>query len=86
MRTIYKYPLTPKAYQVVEMPKHAKILCVQSQNGTPCLWAEVDTDQSTETRTFYVHGTGHELESGVLVYIGTVQLHGGALVFHVYEG
>lgn len=38
-----------------------------------------------EIRTFAIYGTGHVQESICGEYIGTFQLHSGALVFHVFE-
>jgi hypothetical protein len=72
--------------QVIKMPKDAQILCVQTQFGNACLWALVDDTQPMTERRIRVHGTGHEVRDvGFLHYIGTFQIHGGALVFHVFE-
>ena len=38
-----------------------------------------------ELRTFSIYGTGHQHESISGEYVGTFQLHGGALVYHVFE-
>jgi hypothetical protein len=70
------------------MPKGARILDVQEQHGQPVIWAEVDTDAETEERLFEVFGTGHEMRNGMCAereYVGTFQLHGGSLVFHLYD-
>lgn len=68
------------------MPVGAKILTVQVQNGIPCMWAMVDPDASTEEVTIRVHGTGHPIcDSAKLEYIGTFQIYGGGLVFHVFK-
>ena len=64
------------------MPLGAKILTLQLQDETPCFWAEVDTDASTEQRLFRILGTGHPLPEG-LTYLGTFQLP--PFVWHVYE-
>lgn len=90
MHRIYKYPLIITDKQEIEMPKNAKILCVQAQNDMPCIWALVDKYESaigqTRTRTFYTYGTGHDIgRPEILNYIGTYQLHSGALVFHLFE-
>lgn len=85
MQKIYKYPLKTADVQMVEMPKGATILCVQTQGETPCLWAEVNPKAEKICRAFVTYGTGHPLDDGTAKhYIGTYQLRGGALVFHVY--
>ena len=85
MRTIYKYPLEGTDEQIVLMPRGAEILCVQVQNGIPCLWADISTENAQEREKRYIRiiGTGHELPKAVMKYIGTFQM--GALVFHVFE-
>lgn len=83
MRTIHKY-FIPEGGGEIEMPRGATVLCVQTQNGVPCLWAEVDTYEPTVQRRIDVYETGHEVPFSSR-YVGTFQLHGGALVFHVYD-
>jgi hypothetical protein len=83
--TIYKYPLHVADEPVVRMPKGARILSAQAQHGALCVWAVVDTDQRYEDRRFRVYGTGHPVDTPPSwAFIGTVQLTGGALVFHVF--
>jgi hypothetical protein len=36
-------------------------------------------------RIIYVHGTGHAFNHDAL-YVGTYQIMGGMLIFHVYDG
>ena len=69
------------------MPRSARILDVQVQHGEVCIWALVDPDEGNETRHFSVFGTGHEIHDSdhAYIYIGTFQLEGGALVFHLFE-
>lgn len=84
MKRVFKYPLETTDEQTVHMPRGAHPLCVQVQGG-PCLWAMVDDQQPTEPRTIRVIGTGHPIpDADRLDYIGTYQLHGGALVFHIF--
>lgn len=88
---IWKYPLEITDTQTVSMPFGAKILCVQTQNNAPCLWALIsnaDSPNSPEPRRIEVHGTGNpipEQDGWVRLYIGTVQTHGGMMVWHVFE-
>ncbi len=85
--TIWKYPLLLADLQTVQMPAGAKPLCVQVQDSGPCLWALVNEHEETqvdfEVRTV---GTGHPLTTGEALakYVGTYQLDGGRLVFHVF--
>jgi hypothetical protein len=84
MRTIHKYELFPET--VLDIPRGATVLSVQVQREKPYLWAEVDTSNELTKRKFIGVGTGHTIPSEArLSFIGTVQLEGGALVFHIYE-
>lgn len=85
-RKIFKYPLETTDHQEVEMPIASVILCVQVQHGIPCLWAMVNTDPelAKEKRKVRICGTGHDVDDHPDYYVGTYQLQGGALVFHVF--
>lgn len=50
-----------------------------------CVWAIVDTEVETEARSIAVVGTGHEMGADNFKYIGTAQMRGGALIWHVFE-
>lgn len=83
--TIWKYQLTTGT-QTIEMPKNAQILTVQTQNGSPFMWALVAPSAVKESRVFRVYGTGHTIKHDTPKnYIATFQLDSGALVFHVFE-
>ncbi len=85
---VYKYPITSiQDVVTIIMPKDAKVLTVQVQNGTPCIWAAVDPSQMyLEPRTFRIVGTGHEFEDVIVDgYVGTFQMYDGKLVFHLFE-
>lgn len=93
--TIWKFSLAIDDDVWIDMPIGAEVLhvAVQGQSDNPrtaslYLWARVGPHAESERRHFRVAGTGHPLEGGTpdpLVYIGTFQLAGGALVFHVFE-
>ena len=85
MNTIHKYRIETTDTQSILMPKGAEILTVQVQYGEPCLWAKVNPSNDMTLRTILTAGTGHELPSTRTEYIGTYQLLGGDLVFHVFE-
>jgi hypothetical protein len=85
-RTIWKFPLVVTDKQVVEMPRGAKILCVQMQGEKPCIWALVDPKTPRSIgRRFSIYGTGHPIQGGPGKFIGTFQMNGGSLVFHLFE-
>ena len=83
METIYKYKLVPAETQAIIMPEGAKVLTVQVQRGCPCLWALVESTNPPIARHFRIYGTGENFVHGE--YIGSFQLAGGDLVFHVFE-
>lgn len=83
---IYKYPITqPKGLISIEMPAGAEVLTVQVQNEVPCIWALVGPDAPPTMRGFRMYGTGHEIDHENMPYVGTFQLVGGSLVFHLFE-
>lgn len=86
MLTVHKYPLPGVGLVGIEMPRAARVLSVQAQEGRPFLWAQVDTEQPTVRRQFRVAGTGHPLEGEVVdswAFVGTFQV--GPIVIHVWD-
>lgn len=84
MTTIHKFPLKITDLQSVTMPKGALILDAQFQNGTLCLWAEVDPNETFRpARRFEIIGTGNPIPDGSRIHIATVQEAG--FVWHVFE-
>jgi hypothetical protein len=83
--TIWKYEIEVTDRFIVNMPVGAKLLAVQTQGGTPYVWAQVDPTARNEARKLCIHGTGHPIGHDY-PFLGTFQLHGGALVFHVFDG
>lgn len=82
---IYKYDLTATDEQQVALPDAAQLLTVQAQRDTPRLWARIDPAQA-RSRWLHVRifGTGHPIAGDPGDYLGTFQIHGGSLVFHVF--
>lgn len=83
---VWKWNLAVTDVQKLDIPVRAKLLCVQIQNGTPRLWALVNPDAPTETRNIITLGTGLRVDCLPGKYVGTYQLKGGVLVFHVFDG
>lgn len=84
--TIWKYPLETTEMQFLSMPRGARILSVQAQSGKPCIWALVNPDADKGKRHIRIYSTGHRVdERFVGEFVGTYQLQGGAIVFHVFD-
>ena len=86
MTRVYKYILNPGS-TTLRLPCNAQVLSVASQGESLCLWAWLRPGNPSETRTFEVYGTGHEIPDveGERKFIGTAQMLGGALIWHVFE-
>lgn len=83
MRAVYKYKMPdPGMAWSVEMPNGAIPLTVQEQGCNGYLWALVDTEAPTVTRTFRTYATGEAVADGD-EYVGTWFL--GGFVWHVFE-
>jgi hypothetical protein len=85
MNKIWKYELQVTEFQQIEMPLDAELLDVQVQHGAPCLWARVNPCAPMVNRVLVTHGTGHDVAESTGEHVGSYQLQGGALVFHVFE-
>jgi hypothetical protein len=71
MKTIWKFPFRTAETVTIEMPSGAHILHVGMQDGTPCLWALVDTEEPPISISFRIHGTGRPVDEQGINYIGT---------------
>lgn len=82
---IWKFPIEVIDQQILMVPKDAKFLDVQMQRETCCLWALCNQDAEKEERYLKIYGTGNPMPDDPGDYIATFQMHGGTLVFHVFE-
>lgn len=83
---IFKYSIEIVDTQSLAFPRAAIILSVQVQNGRPQIWALVDPGAPVVPRKFALRGTGHDATGmGWAKFIGTFQMHGGDLVFHLFD-
>jgi hypothetical protein len=82
---IWKFPLQVTDRQTLLMDEHALLLDVQVQHGTPCLWAMCDENKGATPRRLAIYGTGTPIPDSPGIYIATFQMHGGSLVFHVFD-
>ncbi len=85
MKTIWKFPLEIIGEQHLNLPEGAEILTAQMQGGTLCLWALVSPGSPKQQRTIEIFGTGHPMSDAERRYIGTAQMAGGSLVWHIFE-
>ena len=87
-KVIWKFELSEKGNQRIELPLDYEILALQTQNGNPCLWVLVDLKKPKEIETFEIYGTGHEIHYDMGIdreYVGTWQEQGGLLVWHLFK-
>lgn len=87
METIWKFPFEIGDQIEIEMPSLSEILTVQMQGKRPCLWARVYDDAPMVKRKFELFGTGHKMPriDQRRDYVGTFQVLGGQLIFHLFE-
>ena len=89
MKTIWKYTINPEhEINTFHVPEGSEILDIMEQNNELCMWIQVDDSMPKTERKFRVFGTGHIITDPPghhLRYQGTASLHGGELIFHVYE-
>lgn len=75
-----------EAEEIVEKSIGAILGQVEVQDGSPYIWACVNPSAKSEPRQFRLYGTGHPIEEDCLLkFIGTFQLFGGRLVYHLFE-
>lgn len=93
MRTIHKYSLETTDLQSIKIPRLTgakdfmnQFLCIDTQNGCPCLWCLVDTSEQEREVLLRVVGTGNPMSDlfSKEDYLGTYQLFNGAFVGHVF--
>lgn len=86
MKTIWKYPFTVRGVVECQMPQGAAVLSVQMQHNQPTMWAVVNDENPLVQRRFRIYGTGHEIDryDTCTEFVGTFQMAGGDLVFHMF--
>lgn len=89
MKAVYRYELKPLLEQSISMPKGATALGAYTQDGTPYVFALVDTGQEEmQPMTIVSTGTGQAIQDAdarKMRYIGSTLTDGGALAWHVFE-
>ena len=87
MKKIFKYILEITDEQELILPMDSKILSVKEQYGDIVVYALVNTSiKGIEGYSFIIHGTGHNTIENIdnYIFLGTVKLKEGALMFHVF--
>ena len=82
--TIWKAILKPVDVQDIEVPEGAELLTARDQFEQLCIWFTCDPEKQMTKRRIAICGTGHAAPQDAR-YVGTGFLHGGQLVFHVFE-
>jgi hypothetical protein len=95
MRMIKRYPIPLSGTYTIEMPNTNRVLSVgisaeyaSGRGGVAYVWALVDPNAKTMTRTFRTVSTDEAIEDnmpGYWQFIGTMCTPGTELSFHVFE-
>jgi hypothetical protein len=86
MKKVYKYTLKAMEKQILEIPSDT-ILSAESQKDDIVVYALVNTDNTVGIKyEFRVYGTGHDIEDDIekCVFVDTVKMYDGVLMFHVF--
>jgi hypothetical protein len=84
MKTVWKYECPVQDRFELQIPEGSELLHIENQHNVPCMWFRVDPHAKKEYCTFLMRGTGHDC-SDTGKHLGSVQLSGGMLVFHIFE-
>lgn len=85
MSVIWKAILQPIDVQQIMVPAGAEMLCAREQFDQVCVWFRCNPSAPLAPRTLAVVGTGNPAPDGDGRYLGTASLHGGQLIFHVFD-
>lgn len=83
-RTVWKFPFEVADHIEIQMPDGAEFLSVSLQRGQPCMWCAVIPSNVLVARYFELRGTGHAFSGTEGEFLGTFQMMGAALVFHLF--
>jgi hypothetical protein len=87
MKTVHKYPLDlDQKINKIGMQRNAKLLTVQVQCGSACVWALVDREEPIVIRHLRVACTGCDMTSSEAhSYVASIQTPDGSMIFHVFD-
>ena len=82
---IYKYIIPLESAQELILPKHSVILSVKEQHNRIVLYALADYNlPNTVVFDIRVCNTGEVIDIEGFVFLGTVKLAGGRLMYHIF--
>lgn len=85
-KAVFKYELPLHDEFTLRLIKGAEPISVMVQHNKVQMWALVDPDELRyESKYFRLAGTGHNITQTIKCHVGSFQLEGGSLVFHVFE-
>lgn len=90
-QTIYRYGIDVEDEVVLKMPRGARIISVGTKTPSAGsmldLWAMCDPEETElESVRIRIVGTGHPIPDWQqLLFIGTVVVYDGVLVWHVFK-
>lgn len=82
---IWKWDLELVGQQRVNMPIGTKLLAAQLQRGELKIWGLCNEAYPLKSRVISVYGTGNPMPDDPGEFVGTFQMSGGSLVFHVFD-
>lgn len=84
---VWKFAIPIKDYFELSLPKDSEILSFGVQKEVPCIWVLVKEEFPNTVRRFRLIGTGHLIieDREQLKFIGTVIIHEGKRVWHLFE-
>lgn len=85
MQAIYKFDLPFTEHIQLQMPEGAIIFNVATQYEAPRIWAICDTEAALVVRRLEMRATGQPFDGSEAMYLGTFQMLGGDLVYHLFE-
>lgn len=89
MRAIWSYPLTAEPEQTILIPRGFRTLTVNTVQGTPTLYVQVDARQADlEPVRVWSFGTGIGINiphDRLLAYIGSYDRLEGIMTIHVFR-
>jgi hypothetical protein len=84
IRKIFKYEVLGNGYPIL-IPEGGHVLSAQIQDDKIMIWVLVNPTNPLVSRYFEYYGTGEEIYTNTMQFIGTVLMKGGSLVWHVFE-
>ena len=83
--TIHKQTLQPMDVQEIMVPEGAEMLSAREQFDHVCVWYRCNPTNRLQPRRLAIVGTGNPAPDESGRFLGTAALHGGQLMFHVFE-